>query len=183
MQKKYFFLFCLFSYSLATAQQQNPAFARTVKIAAADSLVTLKETVKAQLQKAISSKKQNNALQLLVTTADKPTQNNISRWVAAKQQQDIYKIDLAALVSKYIGETEKNLEQVFARAEQKNWVLFFDEADALFGKRSSETENNTAAAVFIKYCNSFKGTVLIVCTGQECVSKIIKQNFTKIAVQ
>lgn len=182
MQKKYFFLFCLFSCSLATAQQ-SPAFARTVKIAAADSLVTIKEPVKAQLQKAISSKKQNSALQLLVTTADKTTQNNISRWVAAKQQQDIYKVDLAALVSKYIGETEKNLEQVFARAEQKNWILFFDEADALFGKRSGETENNTAAAVFIKYCNSFKGTVLIACTGEECVSKIIKQNFTKIAVQ
>jgi AAA+ superfamily predicted ATPase len=49
---------------------------------------------------------------------------------------DLYRIDLARVVSKYIGETEKNLERVFAAAEGSNAILFFDEADALFGKRS-----------------------------------------------
>jgi SpoVK/Ycf46/Vps4 family AAA+-type ATPase len=49
---------------------------------------------------------------------------------------DMYKIDLARVVSKYIGETEKNLDRVFAEAVNANAVLFFDEADALFGKRS-----------------------------------------------
>jgi len=45
-------------------------------------------------------------------------------------------VDLNAIVSKYIGETEKNLEALFARASTSEWVLFFDEADALFGKRT-----------------------------------------------
>ncbi len=49
---------------------------------------------------------------------------------------DIYKIDLSSVVSKYIGETEKNLNHVFRDAESSNGILFFDEADALFGKRS-----------------------------------------------
>ncbi len=49
---------------------------------------------------------------------------------------DLFCIDLSAVVSKYIGETEKNLDRVFAAAENANAVLFFDEADALFGKRS-----------------------------------------------
>jgi ATP-dependent 26S proteasome regulatory subunit len=49
---------------------------------------------------------------------------------------DLYKIDLSCVVSKYIGETEKNLARLFAEAEDSNAVLFFDEADALFGKRS-----------------------------------------------
>jgi SpoVK/Ycf46/Vps4 family AAA+-type ATPase len=48
---------------------------------------------------------------------------------------DLYRIDLSKVVSKYIGETEKNLRQVFDRAEQGGAILFFDEADALFGKR------------------------------------------------
>ena len=52
-------------------------------------------------------------------------------------QKDVYRIDLSQVVSKYIGETEKNLESVFRRAESKNWILFFDEADALFGKRTN----------------------------------------------
>jgi SpoVK/Ycf46/Vps4 family AAA+-type ATPase len=49
---------------------------------------------------------------------------------------DLYRIDLSQVVNKYIGETEKNLERVFNAAEQANAILFFDEADALFGKRS-----------------------------------------------
>jgi AAA+ superfamily predicted ATPase len=51
--------------------------------------------------------------------------------------KDVFRIDLSQLVSKYIGETEKNLEGIFSRAEHKDWILFFDEADALFGKRTN----------------------------------------------
>jgi hypothetical protein len=52
----------------------------------------------------------------------------------------VYRIDLSMVVSKYIGETEKNLANVFDMAENKNWILFFDEADALFGKRTTTTD-------------------------------------------
>src|SRR5258706_1084046 len=52
-------------------------------------------------------------------------------------KRDVYKIDLSMVVSKYIGETEKNLELLFTRAEDTGWILFFDEADALFGKRTN----------------------------------------------
>src|SRR5688572_6664945 len=61
--------------------------------------------------------------------------------------KDIYRIDLAQVVSKYIGETEKNMEKVFSQAENKDWILFFDEADALFGKRS------TVSSAHDKYAN------------------------------
>jgi hypothetical protein len=54
-----------------------------------------------------------------------------------QHNKDVYRIDLSQIVSKYIGETEKNLEKVFAKAENRNWILFFDEADALFGKRTN----------------------------------------------
>ncbi|NEP84835.1 MAG: ATP-binding protein, partial [Okeania sp. SIO3B3] len=53
---------------------------------------------------------------------------------------DMYKIDLSSIVSKYIGETEKNLERIFTEAESSNAILFFDEADALFGKRSEVSD-------------------------------------------
>lgn len=51
-------------------------------------------------------------------------------------KQDLYRIDLSGVVSNYIGETEKNLGQVFNTAEQSEALLFFDEADAILGKRS-----------------------------------------------
>jgi SpoVK/Ycf46/Vps4 family AAA+-type ATPase len=56
--------------------------------------------------------------------------------IAAELGLDVYKIDLSTVVSKYIGETEKNLERIFSEAQNSNAILFFDEADAIFGKRS-----------------------------------------------
>jgi len=56
--------------------------------------------------------------------------------IAAELHLDLYKVDLSAVVSKYIGETEKNLNRIFAETATGNAILFFDEADALFGKRS-----------------------------------------------
>jgi SpoVK/Ycf46/Vps4 family AAA+-type ATPase len=56
--------------------------------------------------------------------------------IARELGLDLYKIDLSTVVSKYIGETEKNLERIFNEASSSNAILFFDEADAIFGKRS-----------------------------------------------
>ncbi|MGN7721093.1 ATP-binding protein [Chitinophaga sp. 22620] len=50
--------------------------------------------------------------------------------------REVFRIDLSMVISKYIGETEKNLASLFDKAEHKNWILFFDEADAIFGKRT-----------------------------------------------
>jgi len=51
--------------------------------------------------------------------------------------KDVYRIDISQVVSKYIGETEKNLEKIFTQAEHKDWIIFCDECDAIFGKRMS----------------------------------------------
>jgi len=56
--------------------------------------------------------------------------------IAGELSLDLYSIDLSAVVSKYIGETEKNLERIFSAAAEADAILMFDEADALFGKRS-----------------------------------------------
>jgi SpoVK/Ycf46/Vps4 family AAA+-type ATPase len=62
--------------------------------------------------------------------------------VANELELELYKINLATVVSKYIGETEKNLERIFAAAEGTHAILFFDEADALFGKRSEVRDSH-----------------------------------------
>jgi SpoVK/Ycf46/Vps4 family AAA+-type ATPase len=60
----------------------------------------------------------------------------VAQLLARELGYDLYRIDLSQVVNKYIGETEKNLARIFSAAETANAVLFFDEADALFGKRS-----------------------------------------------
>ena len=62
--------------------------------------------------------------------------------LANELELDLYKIDLSLVVSKYIGETEKNLSKIFKEAETSNAILFFDEADALFGKRSEVKDSH-----------------------------------------
>lgn len=66
--------------------------------------------------------------------------------IAHELKSDIYKIDLLSVVSKYIGETEKNLSKIFTEAESGNTILFFEEADTLFGTRSeiSDAHNRYA---------------------------------------
>lgn len=81
-------------------------------------------------------------------------------------QKDVYKIDLSMVVSKYIGQTEKNLELLFARAEDKDWILFFDEADALFGKRTGVRDAhdkyaNQEVSYLLQRIEDFNGLVIL----------------------
>lgn len=80
--------------------------------------------------------------------------------------KDVYRIDLSQVVSKYIGETEKNLEKVFQKAENKNWILFFDEADALFGKRtgvqsSHDRYANQEVSYLLQRIEDFPGLLIL----------------------
>jgi SpoVK/Ycf46/Vps4 family AAA+-type ATPase len=61
-------------------------------------------------------------------------------------QRDVYRVDISRVSSKYIGETEKNLSRLFSMAEGKGWVLFFDEADALFGSRVDDGKSDSVSA-------------------------------------
>ena len=79
---------------------------------------------------------------------------------------DLYRIDLSAVVSKYIGETEKNLEQLFAAAETSGAVLLFDEADALFGKRSEVKDShdrysNIELAYLLQRMETYRGLSIL----------------------
>jgi len=81
-------------------------------------------------------------------------------------QMDVYRIDLSMVVSKYIGETEKNLSRVFDLAESKDWILFFDEADALFGKRSNTSDAhdryaNQEVSYLLQRMEDFDGLVIL----------------------
>ena len=80
--------------------------------------------------------------------------------------RDVFRIDLSMVVSKFIGETEKNLSKLFAKAENKNWILFFDEADALFGKRTNVKDAhdryaNQEVSYLLQRVESYNGLVIL----------------------
>jgi SpoVK/Ycf46/Vps4 family AAA+-type ATPase len=86
--------------------------------------------------------------------------------IAGELGLDIYKIDLSTVVSKYIGETEKNLARVFKEAESSNAILFFDEADALFGKRSEVRDShdryaNVEISYLLQQMEAYNGLTIL----------------------
>ena len=87
-------------------------------------------------------------------------------WLATRLAMPLYRVDLASITSKYIGETEKNLAQLLARAEQAEVVLLFDEADSLFGKRTDIKDSNDRFAnaqtnYLLQRIESYDGIVLL----------------------
>ena len=87
-------------------------------------------------------------------------------WLATLLELPLYRVDAASVVSKYIGETEKNLAQLLARAEDAEVVLLFDEADSLFGKRTEVRHSNDRFAnaqtnYLLQRIESFDGIVIL----------------------
>lgn len=105
--------------------------------------------------------------------------------IGASVGADVYRIDLSMVVSKYIGETEKNLANVFDQAETKNWILFFDEADALFGKRTqASTSNDRYANQEISYLlqrvEDFPGVVILASNIKANIDEAFSRRFQSI---
>lgn len=102
-----------------------------------------------------------------------------------KNKMDVYRVDLSMIVSKYIGETEKNLAKVFDLAENRDWILFFDEADALFGKRTStNTSNdrhaNQEVAYLLQRIEDFPGTVILATNLKSNIDEAFSRRFQSI---
>ncbi|MFT3794688.1 ATP-binding protein [Flavobacterium sp.] len=97
----------------------------------------------------------------------------------------VYRIDLSQVVSKYIGETEKNLEKIFRQAEHKNWILLFDEADALFGKRTSAKSSNDRYAnqevsYLLQRIERFNGLVILTSNFKNNIDDAFLRRFNSI---
>ena len=99
--------------------------------------------------------------------------------------REVYKVDLSLVVSKYIGETEKNLSKVFDQAQHKDWILFFDEADALFGKRS-ETKDahdryaNQEISFLLQRIETFDGIAILASNLRENLDDAFTRRFESI---
>jgi hypothetical protein len=96
--------------------------------------------------------------------------------IANELKLDLYRIDLSAVVNKYIGETEKNLRKLFDAAEDSSAILFFDEADALFGKRSEVKDShdryaNIEVNYLLQRMESYRGLAILATNQKNALDK------------
>ena len=97
----------------------------------------------------------------------------------------MFRIDLSMIISKFIGETEKNLAQLFDRAENKDWILFFDEADALFGKRTGVRDAhdryaNQEVSYLLQRVETFGGLVILASNFKANIDEAFIRRFQSI---
>ncbi len=98
---------------------------------------------------------------------------------------DVYRIDLSSMVSKYIGETEKNLAHLFDQAQHRHWILFFDEADALFGSRSqgssaNDRHANQQVAYLLQRIEDFPGIVILATNLRANIDEAFSRRFQSL---
>lgn len=98
---------------------------------------------------------------------------------------DVYRIDLSMVISKYIGETEKNLARIFDYAGQHQWILFFDEADALFGKRTATKDAhdryaNQEVAYLLQRIEEYEGVAILASNLKDHIDDAFTRRFHTI---
>ncbi|MBL7696577.1 MAG: ATP-binding protein [Chitinophagaceae bacterium] len=108
-----------------------------------------------------------------------------ARLLGDEFRREVFKIDLSMVVSKYIGETEKNLELLFTRAEDKKWILFFDEADALFGKRTNVRDAhdkyaNQEVSYLLQRIEDYDGLIILATNWKNNIDDAFIRRFNSI---
>lgn len=98
---------------------------------------------------------------------------------------DVYRVDLSMMISKYIGETEKNLSKIFDAAEHKNWILFFDEAEALFGKRTGVSDAhdrfaNQEVSYLLQRIEDFNGVIILASNLKSNIDEAFTRRFQSV---
>ncbi len=110
----------------------------------------------------------------------------VACWLGKRTGRPVYRIDLSMVVSKYIGETEKNLSNIFRKASAQDWILFFDEADALFGRRtqvssSNDRHANQEVSFLLQRVESYDGLVILASNFRENMDEAFTRRFDLMA--
>ena len=149
--------------------------------------VVRKKSTKAVVKKAAGKKKATparrakkskavSAAVLILSGSTALRRRKAAETLAETLKVDLFRVDLSAVVSKYIGETEKNLNDVFDKAESSGAILFFDEADALFGKRSTVNDAhdryaNAELAHLLQRIEGHRGLIILTSNGKQRIDQ------------
>ena len=143
--------------------------------------------LKCQLKDLISNKQDRRRIGLAILfCGPSPTERKTAAALLGRESGlEVYSINLPEIVSKFIGETEKNLEQVFAQAEGKSWILFFDEADALFGKRSETKDShdryaNAEISYLLERIQNYSGLAILATNSKNNIDEALIRRFRYI---
>lgn len=149
-----------------------------------DTSIGLTETIKSQLEKYIRTDT-GTGKAFVVRSSKTISSRQIVKWLAAVKKQNTLRVGLSTPDSVYAAEAEKKLDWVFKKAASQNAILFFEEADALFGKKTTVSDShdryaNQEISYLLKRIESFKGIVIFDCNSEECIKYARKKGLKPV---
>lgn len=167
------------------------AFSKIIKVPSKEMISTVQENIlkKFEALKArtgTTGRENHRSIKIVLQHQENEMNNPFLPLLSAYYKKDICHINLSQIAGSYIGETEKNIESIFQKAEEKNWILFFDEADALFGKRTGVSDAhdkyaNQEVSYLLQRIEKYNGIVLLQCTSENCLQVCNKHRFEMLA--
>jgi SpoVK/Ycf46/Vps4 family AAA+-type ATPase len=153
-----------------------------------EALNDIKTWLGQQRRKAVANRVstlQSTGRQVLFKGANQHTKLAAAQKLAQDAGKELLRVDLSQVVSKYIGETEKNLAAVFEKAAGKNAVLFLDEADALFGKRTDVRDShdkyaNQEVNYLLQKIETFPGLVILSSNGKATIDASLTRRIRSV---
>lgn len=147
-------------------------FTRFIKPFQPISALKLPEQTLQQIQGIAGSLRQDIAGNTVLLTGSSSDAANTAAAIAHDTNRELLRVDLGTIISRYIGETEKNLDRLLSTINPANSILFFDEADALFGKRTGVKDShdryaNTEISYLLQRLESFPGLVIFAKNSSE----------------
>ena len=106
--------------------------------------------------------------------------------LGAEAGKPVYRIDISNIVDKYVGETSKKLRQIFELAEAQDWILFFDEGDALFGKRTTDGQSsneryaNQEVSYLLYKLEEYQGMIFLATNHQDAIDRAFERRFDSL---
>lgn len=169
---------------MATRTSPNATLRHIKPAAAWEQLASSRGTV-AELKKLTNEASPGTNSVILFTGASGTGKTLAAEVIAKELNLDLMHVDLSAVVSKYIGETEKNLASIFADAEPTNTVLLFDEADALFGKRtgvkdSHDRHANVEISYLLQRMEQYNGIAILATNRKENIDAAFLRRFQRV---
>jgi SpoVK/Ycf46/Vps4 family AAA+-type ATPase len=175
----------LFGFGATETLNPLTSLARKIELRALPDIPPLAESQKQILDDISthardSSSKRGGETIVLFAGIDNSGKTNAAEAVARDLGRDLYRVDLNRIISKYIGETEKNLDRLFNAAKSAGVILFFDEAEALFGKRSEVKDShdryaNLEISYLLQRLESFNGLAILATNHEDTPEKFLRR--------
>ncbi len=145
----------------------------------------LRDFLKAQVNTGMTAGKSTGSKSVLFQGPGGTGKSLAAALLGKEAGKRVYRIDLSTVISKYIGETEKNLDAVFENAEKAGDILFFDEADALFGKRSEVKDAhdryaNIEISYLLQKVEAYPGLVILATNMKSNIDKAFLRRFNTV---